>query len=104
MRSTWKMINNETGTTQLDMSVPSLVMYDKIIMNQKEIANLFNNYFLSVADSINAKNNKAKNSNMINPINYLFKHYSKPFANLNWQYASTYLVFILFIQSSYIGP
>jgi hypothetical protein len=27
---------------------------------------------------------------MINPINYLHKYYSKPFANLNWQYASTY--------------
>jgi len=25
---------------------------------------------------------------MINPINYLFKYYSKPFATLNWQYTS----------------
>jgi len=66
MKSTWKIINNEKGTTQHDMSVPSLVMNEKIITNQKEIANLFNNYFLSVADSINVDNNKAKNSSMIN--------------------------------------
>ena len=64
------------------MSVPSLVMNDKIITNQKEIANIFNNYFPSVPDSINANNHKVKNSSMINPINYLFKHYSKPFAEL----------------------
>jgi hypothetical protein len=43
-----------------------------------------------MADFINADNNKAKNSSLINPINYLFKYYSKPFANINWPYASTY--------------
>jgi len=83
MRSTWKIINNNIGTTQHDMSVPSLVMNEKI-MSKKEVANIFNNYFLSVADSVNVYNNKAKTSSMINPINYLFKHYSKPFADVNW--------------------
>ena len=72
------------------MSVPSLVMNEKTITNQKEIANLFNNYFLSVTDSINVDNNKAKNSSMFNPINYLFKYYGKPFATLNWHCTSTY--------------
>ena len=43
-----------------------------------------------MADSVNVDNNKAKNSSMINPINYLFKYYSKHFATLNWQYTSTY--------------
>ena len=43
-----------------------------------------------MVDSINVDNNKAKNSSMINPINYLFKYFSKPFATLNWQYTSTY--------------
>jgi hypothetical protein len=89
MKSTWKIINNEKGTTQHDMSVPSPALDGKIITNQKIIANLFNNYFLSMADSINADNNKAKNSSLSNPINYLCKYYSKPFANINWQYAST---------------
>jgi hypothetical protein len=54
---------------------PSLVMNEKVLTNQKIIANLFNNYFLSVADSSNVDNNKAQNSSMINPINYLFKYY-----------------------------
>ena len=50
-------------------------MNEKVLTNQKIIANLFNNYFLSVADSSNVDNNKAQNSSMINPINYLFKYY-----------------------------
>ena len=41
-----------------------------------------------MADSIKVDNNKAQHSSMINPINYLFKYYSKPFATLNWQYTS----------------
>ena len=63
--STWKIINNEIGTIQHDISVPSLVMNEKLSTNQKEIASLFHNYFLSVADFINIDNNKAKNSSMI---------------------------------------
>jgi hypothetical protein len=50
MKITWKVINNGTGKTQHDMSVPSFALYGKIITNQKIIANLFNNYFLSLAD------------------------------------------------------
>jgi hypothetical protein len=33
----------------------------------------------SVADSINANKGKDSNTNLINPINYLFKYYNKPF-------------------------
>jgi len=39
MKSTWKIINSEKGTTNQDMSVPLLVLDNKIITN------LFNNYF-----------------------------------------------------------
>ena len=34
--------------------------------------------------------NKDVNLTMNNPISYLFKYYKKPFAKINWQYASTY--------------
>jgi hypothetical protein len=54
MKSTWKIINSEKGITHPDMSVPLLVQDDKITTNQQNIANLLNNYFLSVSDSINA--------------------------------------------------
>ena len=69
MKTTWKMINSEKGTTHRDMSV---TLDDKIITNRQKIADLFNNYFLSIADPIDGDKNKDEHSSMINPINYLF--------------------------------
>jgi hypothetical protein len=46
-KSTWKIINNEKGTTQHDMSAQSLALDGKIITIQKIIANLFNNLFIN---------------------------------------------------------
>jgi hypothetical protein len=90
IKSTWKIINSESGITHQDTSIPLLKLDDKLIANQHKIANLFNSYFLSVADSINGNMNKDINLTMNNPISYLFKYYKKPFAKINWQYASTY--------------
>jgi hypothetical protein len=74
------------------MSVPSLVLDDKIITNQQKIADLFffNNYFLSVADRMNTDKNKDENSSRINPINYLLTYHNKPFPRINWHHATTY--------------
>jgi hypothetical protein len=78
------------GTTHQDMSVPLLVLDDKIITNQQKIANLFNNYLLLVADFINADRNKDENSSRINPINYLLTYHNKPIPRINWHHATTY--------------
>jgi hypothetical protein len=72
------------------MSIPLLKLDDKLVVNQLKIANLFNNYFLSVADSINYNMKKDVNLSMNNHISYLYKYYKKPFAKINWKYASTY--------------
>jgi hypothetical protein len=53
MKSTWKIINSESGITQQDTSTPIIKLDDKLIGNQHKIVNIFNSYFLSVADSIN---------------------------------------------------
>jgi hypothetical protein len=90
MKSTWKIINREKGTNQHDMSISSLTIDEITISNQCIMANMFNNYLSSVADSIKLDKNKDKISNRINPIDYLYNFYSKPFTNLKWQYASTY--------------
>ena len=52
--------------------------------------NILNNYFLSIADSINADSNKHINSHMINPINYLANNFRRPVTKISWQSASTY--------------
>ena len=82
VKSTWKIINSERGITHQDTSIPLLELDDKLIKNKHKIANLFKNYFLLVADSINVNKNKDINLTMINPINYLLKYYKKPLANI----------------------
>jgi hypothetical protein len=47
MRSTWKIINEEIGKIKRDRGIHSIVKDNKFIINQNEIANVFNKYFLS---------------------------------------------------------
>jgi hypothetical protein len=56
-------------------------------MNLNKIANIFNKYFLSIADSVNSDNNKHINTSMTNQVNYLANSFRRP---ISWQYASTY--------------
>jgi hypothetical protein len=71
------------------MSVSSPTIDELTISNQGIIANMFNNYFSSAADFINLDKNKDIISNIINPIDYLYNIYSKPFTSLKWQYGNT---------------
>jgi hypothetical protein len=90
MKSTWKIINEEKGTTKNSMDIQSLIIDNNIIINQNKTASIFNNYFLSVADSINTDNNKHIISSMTNPINYLANSFRRSFTKISWQYASIY--------------
>jgi len=63
---------------------------NNVIVNQNKIADNFNNYFLSIAASINTDNNKHINTRMTNPINYLSYSFRRPFTKMSWQYAFTY--------------
>jgi len=74
MRTTWKIINEEKGKTKSSIDIQSLVINNNVIMNQNKIANVFKNYFISIAD-----NNKHINTSMTNPINCLTNNFRKPF-------------------------
>jgi len=78
MKSTWKVINEEKGKTKNSIDIQPLVVDNNIIMNQNKIANIFNIYFLLIADSINSGNNKHINTSMTNPINYLANSFRRP--------------------------
>jgi hypothetical protein len=90
MKSTWKIINEEKGKTESCIDIQSLVINNHVITNQNKIANIFNNYFISIADTVNSVNNKHINTSMTNPINYLTNNFRRPFPKISWQYASTY--------------
>jgi len=59
-------------------------------MNRNKIANIFNNYFISIADTVNSDNNKHINTTMTNQINNLTNNFRRPFPKISWQYVSTY--------------
>jgi hypothetical protein len=90
MKSIWKIINEEGGKTRKCIDIQSLVIDNNKITNQKQIANIFNNYFHTIADTFTSNNNSHINTDMTYPINYLANSFRKPFANLHWQYTSTY--------------
>jgi len=90
MKSTWKIINEEKGKTKSGIDIQSLVINNNVIMDQNKVANIFNNYFISIADAVHSANNKHINTSMTNPINYLTNNFRRPFPKISWQYASTY--------------
>jgi hypothetical protein len=66
------------------------VLDNKFIRNQNKIADIFNKYFVSVADSVISDNNRYSSANTTNPVNYLLHFFSRPFTNMNWQYTTTH--------------
>jgi hypothetical protein len=90
MKATWKIKKKKKGMKQLDITPSSLKIKDTTIKNKNIIANTFNNYFATIADNITAMKKQNLTSNINNPINYLYKFYSKPFCNIKWHYASTH--------------
>ena len=66
MIATWKIINKEKGKTQSEMLLPQIIHEGKLLSDQKIIADLFNNYFLSIANLITTDKNNDTKSNICN--------------------------------------
>ena len=89
MKSNWKIINEEIWKTKHATSIKYLVIGSNVIMHQNEIADSFNNYFLSIANPKNSDLNKQINISMTKPINYLADRFRRPFTRINSQYTPT---------------
>jgi hypothetical protein len=91
MKSTWKIISEDKGKINRDKGIYSIKVDNKVIMNQNEIVNVFNKYFISIANSVTSNNNKHTSSNSFNnPINYLVNSFNRPFTKMKLHYTSTY--------------
>ena len=53
IKSTWRVINKEKGKSKCRSDIQTLNINNNVISNRKEIATIFNNYYLSIADTIN---------------------------------------------------
>jgi len=89
MVTTWKIINYENGKSNHCKNIQSLRI-DKEITNQNTVVNIFNSYFLSIAESPKSGNNKHTNTEATNPISYLKNSFYQPVPKVTWQYASTH--------------
>jgi hypothetical protein len=67
IKATDKRINMETHRKASNLAIKSLNTDGRIIINQQYIADTFNSYFLSIADSINVNNKSAHTQNKYNP-------------------------------------
>jgi len=90
MVTTWKIINYENGKSNRCKNIQSLRIDNKEIANQNTIANIFNSYFLSIAESLKPGNNEHTNIKETNPISYLINSFHRLFPKMSWQYASTH--------------
>jgi hypothetical protein len=87
IKTIWDIIKTETCKNHTNKGTQLINIDGNLINNQQEIANHFNNYFLTVADRItsNIKNdNISLNHN--NPINYLYKIFKLSFSNTKIKY------------------
>jgi len=90
MSTTWKIINYENGKPNHGKNLISLKIDNKEITNQNTVANIFNNYFLPIAKSLNSGNNKQTNTTEPNPVSCLINSFYQPFPKMSWHNASTH--------------
>jgi hypothetical protein len=57
MATTWKIINNEKGKYDNHNNTISLKIGNNEVTNQNKIANIFNNYFLSITETLKSEIN-----------------------------------------------
>ena len=72
--------------------IKSLKINNTITNNPKETANTFNDYFLTVTDTVNGNIKKDNNDTRdnLNSCNYLINNFNSTFLRINWNYATAY--------------
>jgi hypothetical protein len=66
-----------------------MMLDKKMTMNQKEIAEILNNYFLSIATRSRVNNNIDIGTNVDASIKYLRDTFSTPFTERKWRYTAS---------------
>jgi hypothetical protein len=92
IKTTWGIIKGVTGDKNRQDTINSLQVNGNMLHDSQEIANGFNEYFSSVADTIinNIRNDNKKKNNNISHASYLKNNFSNTFPVIKWKYASTY--------------
>jgi hypothetical protein len=89
MKSSWQIITEERGKTKKDIDIQALILDKKITTNQKQMAEIFNNYFLSIATRSRVNNNIDTCTNVDASTKYLRDNFSTPFTKMKWRYTTS---------------
>jgi hypothetical protein len=97
VKTTWRIIKSQTNKTVHQTRIQSLEINNSVTCNQDDIAHAFNNYFISVADSVvnNITRGKIKHKDNLHAIDYLNLNFGHSFPDIQWKYTSTYEIQIL---------
>lgn len=90
IKTTWSIIKKETRYKTYDMGPQVLKVNNTVIKDKGSIANVFNEYFSSIAQIITKdlnKDNNVSGSNM-GPLHYLDHSNKSSFENIRWHYTS----------------
>jgi len=82
----------EIGNNNCQNDINSLNINNTITNNPQEIANTFNDYFLTVADNVIGNIKKDNNDPLenLNSSNYMICNFNTKFPRINWNYVTTY--------------
>ena len=91
IKATWRIINREKGKTKSNTLTKEILHEGNVICDQSKIANLFNKYsLLNLVWPVQGTNNNNVKINITNSIEFLDRHYEKPFPAIKWQFTSTH--------------
>jgi hypothetical protein len=78
MKTTWNTVISVKGKRQRDKSFESVYINSNRTDNQQLIADIFQNYFLSIADKITLRTSNIEELENNNSIGYLHRTFSNP--------------------------
>jgi len=89
---TGKQIKEEIGNNNCQNDIKFLKIKTTITNNPHEIAIMFNDNLLTVADSVigNIKKENHDPRDNVSPSNYSINNFNSKFPRINWNYATTY--------------
>jgi exonuclease III len=89
IKATWHIINEEKGITKRKFAIKKISHNNRLLTNPKYIADLFNNYFISMADLTKMDHIKDLNHFIESSLKYLKMCHKNTFENIVWKYVSS---------------
>jgi len=93
VKTTWGIINKESGKNKKRGEIQALKVEGKEITDQQTIAETFNEYFIAIAENVKrqSKNNFNNNDNdpMVSQTHFMEQAFTNTYPNMEWKCTTT---------------